>query len=115
MVCLVLTDIQTNLIFKRFSYEEKTIPYILTILQSRTQLVPIQLSASRCLTYLHRSGSLLPSDPMIVYKTIPCLARLCTLQFDDETRAAASETLAYLTEVRNIIYNKNTDVPLSSH
>lgn len=66
---------------------------------SRTQPVQIQLSASRCLTYLERAGAIGASDVRIVYKTIPCLARLCTAQFEDEVRASAAENLAYLTEV----------------
>lgn len=72
---------------------------ILSDMLSRTQSVQIQLSASRCLTYLHRSGSLLSTDHRIVYKVMPCLARLCTPEFDDATRASAAETLAYLTEI----------------
>lgn len=74
-------------------------PDILSDMLSRTQTVQIQLSASRCLTYLHRSGSLFSTDHRIVYKVMPCLARLCTPEFDDTTRASAAETLAYLTEI----------------
>uniref|UniRef100_A0A336LHC5 Armadillo repeat-containing protein 8 n=1 Tax=Culicoides sonorensis TaxID=179676 RepID=A0A336LHC5_CULSO len=81
------------------SYEGKVLPDILTDMQSRTQPVQIQLSASRCLTYLERSGAMSASDVRIVYKTMPCLARLCTPQFEDEIRASAAENLAYLTEI----------------
>lgn len=67
---------------------------------SRTRISEIQIAAARCLTYIHRSGSLPNrSDPRIVYKTLPCLARLCTEEFDEEIRATAAETLAYLAEV----------------
>lgn len=34
-----------------------------------------------------------------MYKTLPCLARLCADEFDEDIRAAASETLAYLAEI----------------
>lgn len=39
------------------------------------------------------------TDPRIVYKTLPCLARLCTEEFDENIRATAAETLAYLAEI----------------
>ncbi|XP_055627183.1 armadillo repeat-containing protein 8-like isoform X2 [Toxorhynchites rutilus septentrionalis] len=81
------------------SYEERFILDILTALLSRTNDVQIQLSASRCLTYLHRSGSIRADDYKIVYKTLPSLARLCSENFDEETRATAAETLAYLAEI----------------
>ncbi|XP_065088259.1 armadillo repeat-containing protein 8-like isoform X2 [Ochlerotatus camptorhynchus] len=80
-------------------HEERSILDILTGLLSRTRDVQIQLSASRCLTYLHRSGSLRADDYRIVYKTLPSLARLCSEDFDEETRATAAETLAYLAEI----------------
>lgn len=82
-----------------FSHDGRIMPDILSDMLSRTQTVQIQLSASRCLTYLHRSGSLVANDPRIVYKVMPCLARLCTPEFDEVTRASAAETLAYLTEI----------------
>lgn len=105
-----------------FSYENKQLPDILTALLSRVKLSDIQLAAARCnynlcsrnvsefsqfvifylplgLTYIHRSDSLTSTDPRIVYRTLPCLARLCTNEFDEETRATAAETLAYLAEV----------------
>lgn len=105
------------------SYENKQLPDILTSLLSRVKLSDIQLAAARCnsipisyeffkflkfrcfflpakgLTYIHRSDSLTSTDPRIVYRTLPCLARLCTNEFDEETRATAAETLAYLAEV----------------
>lgn len=87
------------LFFLLCSHEGRMMPDILSDMLSRTQTVPIQLSASRCLTYLHRSGSLASTDHRIVYKVMPCLARLCTAEFDDTTRASAAETLAYLTEI----------------
>ncbi|XP_039437375.1 armadillo repeat-containing protein 8-like isoform X1 [Culex pipiens pallens] len=80
-------------------HEERSILDILTVLLSRTRDVQIQLSASRCLTYLHRSGSLRADDYRIVYKTLPSLARLCSEDFDEDTRATAAETLAYLAEI----------------
>lgn len=81
------------------SFNNETVPDILTSLTSRARPVEIQLTAARCLTYLHRSGSLEANDHRIEFKTLPCLARLCTADFDEETRATAAETLAYLAEV----------------
>ncbi|XP_053676424.1 armadillo repeat-containing protein 8-like [Anopheles nili] len=78
---------------------DRSILDILTTLLSRTRDVQVQLSASRCLTYLHRSGSLPAEDYRIVYKTLPCLARLCSDEFEEDTRATAAETLAYLAEI----------------
>lgn len=84
------------------SFEDETVPDILTSLTSRARPVEIQLTASRCLTYLHRSGSLEAGDHRIEFKALPCLVRLCTAEFDEEIRATASETLAYLAEVTAI-------------
>lgn len=84
-------------------HDDRLMPDILSDMLSRTQTVQIQLSASRCLTYLHRSGSLLSNDHRIIYKVMPCLARLCIPEFDDATRASAAETLAYLTEASDCL------------
>ncbi|XP_055383782.1 armadillo repeat-containing protein 8-like [Condylostylus longicornis] len=81
------------------SFEGVSLPDILTSLLSRILDPDIQLGAARCLTYIHRSGTLPPSDLRIVYKTLPCLARLCTDEFSEDVRATAAETLAYLVEV----------------
>uniref|UniRef100_A0A182NI80 Armadillo repeat-containing protein 8 n=1 Tax=Anopheles dirus TaxID=7168 RepID=A0A182NI80_9DIPT len=80
-------------------HADRSILDILTVLLSRTRDVQVQLSASRCLTYLHRAGSLPAEDYRIVYKTLPCLARLCSDEFEEDTRATAAETLAYLAEI----------------
>lgn len=93
---LVLIEID---VFVLFSYEENTIPNILSTLVSRARIPEIQIAASRCLTYIHRSGSLCSTDIRIVYRTLPCLARLCSEEFDEDIRATAAETLAYLAEV----------------
>lgn len=68
---------------------------------SRARMPEIQIAAARCLTYIHRSGALGATDPRIVFRTLPCLARLCTDEFDEEIRATAAETLAYLAEVND--------------
>lgn len=81
------------------SYEDHSIPDLLASLTSRARIPEIQIAAARCLTYIHRSGSLVSTDPRIVYKTLPCLARLCTEEFDEDIRATSAETLAYLAEV----------------
>lgn len=81
------------------SYEDRSIPDLLAALTSRARIPDIQIAAARCLTYIHRSGSLCSTDARIVYKTLPCLARLCTEEFDEAIRATSAETLAYLAEV----------------
>lgn len=86
-------------------YNDQSVPDILTSLTSRARPVEIQLSAARCLTYLHRSGSLEATDPRIEYKALPCLVRLSKPEFDEEIRATAAETLAYLAEVSNMAFS----------
>lgn len=81
------------------SYKDRMLLEILTTLLSRANPVEVQLSAARCLTYLHRSDSIKSTDDRIVYKTLPCLVRLCADEFDEKTRAISAETLAYLAEV----------------
>lgn len=71
---------------------------------SRSRDVDIQLDSARCLTYIHRSGSISSIDQRIIYRTLPCLARLCTTDFNEEVRATSAETLAYLTEVYSVNY-----------
>lgn len=80
-------------------HNQKYIPDILTNLLSRANCGEIQLEAARCLTYIHRSNSLKSTDNRIVYKTLPCLARLCSEDFNNDIRATAAETLAYLAEI----------------
>lgn len=82
-----------------FRYKDKKIVDILTSLTSRTKHAQVQLSAARTLTYIHRSGSLKSTDSKIVFKTLPTLARLCSVDYDEDIRAAAAESLAYLAEV----------------
>lgn len=83
------------------NFQGKPILDVLTSLVSRSNPPAVQLAASRCLTYIHRSGSsaLKSYDHQIVYKTLPCLARLCSPEFDESIRAEASESLAYLAEI----------------
>lgn len=83
------------------SFQGKPILDILTSLVSRSKPAAVQLAASRCLTFIHRSGScaLKTNDTQIVYKTLPCLARLCSPDYDEVIRSEAAETLAYLAEI----------------
>lgn len=92
------------------SYNGETVPDILTSFTSRARPIDTQLTAARCLTYLHRSGSLEAGDPRIEYKALPCLVRLCTPEFDEQVRATAAETLAYLAEVKNVIAEDSSRV-----
>lgn len=79
----------------------KPILDVLTCLVSRSNAPNIQLNASKCLTYIHRSGTsaLKSEDYKIVYKALPCLARLCAPEFNEKIRSEAAESLAYLAEI----------------
>lgn len=79
----------------------KPILEVLTALVSRSNTPLIQLNASKCLTYIHRSGSsyLTADDYMILYKALPCLARLCAPEYEEKIRSEAAESLAYLAEI----------------
>lgn len=83
------------------NYLGKPILDVLTALVSRSNAPAIQLNASKCLTYIHRSGSsaLKAEDYKVVYKALPCLARLCMVDFDEKIRSEAAESLAYLAEI----------------
>jgi armadillo repeat-containing protein 8 len=83
------------------NFLHKPILTVLTNLVSRSNSPPIQLNASKCLTYIHRSGcsELKSDDYKVVYKALPCLARLCAPEYDEKIRAEAAETLAYLAEI----------------
>jgi len=83
------------------AFSGKSILDFLIALVSRSKPPAVQLAASQCLTYIHRSGSssLKSDDHKIVYRTLPCLARLCAPEFDEKVRADAAESLAYLAEV----------------
>lgn len=79
----------------------KPILDVLTALVSRSNEPAVQLNGSKCLTYIHRSGSsyLKSDDFMILYKALPCLVRLCAAEYPEKIRAEAAETLAYLAEI----------------
>ncbi|KAJ8967438.1 hypothetical protein NQ314_002886 [Rhamnusium bicolor] len=72
--------------------------YLATLI-SRDQPTEIQLESARCLTNLHRAGAIPSYDPIITYRTLPCLVRLCQIEHLESHRALAADTLAYLTEV----------------
>lgn len=75
------------------------IPDYLEILISRDRPIDMQLGAARCLTNLYRAGAISAYDPIITYRTLPCLVRLCQIEHQETHRALAADTLAYLTEV----------------
>lgn len=66
---------------------------------ARDRPVPMQLAAARCLTYLHRAGAISADDGKILYKTLPCLVRMCRKENRRAEKALGAETLAYLIEV----------------
>lgn len=66
---------------------------------ARDRPVAMQLVAARCLTYLHRAGALSADDGKILYKTLPCLVRMCRKENRRTEKALGAETLAYLIEV----------------
>jgi armadillo repeat-containing protein 8 len=92
----------------------------LSCLSSRSNAPAIQLNSSKCLTYIHRSGSsyLKSDDYMILYKALPCLVRLCAPEYDEKIRCEAAETLAYLAEIDSDLQRlmgKNFDVYSLEH
>ena len=66
---------------------------------ARDRPVEMQLAAARCLTYLHRAGAVSADDSKILYKTLPCLVRMCRKESRVAEKALGAETLAYLIEV----------------
>ena len=78
----------------------RPVPDVLTLLTARDQPSGVQLEASRCLCYIHRSGaSALPAtDPRLIYRALPCLVRMCATYQTLEERVLAADTLGYLTE-----------------
>ncbi|XP_066148155.1 armadillo repeat-containing protein 8-like isoform X1 [Euwallacea fornicatus] len=81
------------------SYRDIKIITYLSVMISRDKPIEMQLEAARCLTNLHRAGAISAFDPIITYKTLPCLVRLCQVEHPEAQRSVAAETLAYLTEV----------------
>lgn len=81
------------------AYKDVKILGYLSMMISRDKSAEMQLEAARCLTNLHRAGAISAFDPIITYKTLPCLVRLCQVEHSEAHRAIAAETLAYLTEV----------------
>ncbi|KAF7265924.1 hypothetical protein GWI33_020667 [Rhynchophorus ferrugineus] len=81
------------------AYKDIKIPIYLSSLVSREKPTELQLEAARCLTNLHRAGALSAHDPIITFKALACLVRLCQFEHLESHRVLAAETLAYLTEV----------------
>ncbi|XP_071447494.1 armadillo repeat-containing protein 8-like [Hetaerina americana] len=81
------------------SYGGKSVPDLLVTLMARDKPSEMQMGAARCLTYMHRAGAISAEDTKILYKTLPCLVRLCKKDRPPGERVLAAETLAYLTEV----------------
>nr|CAD7259291.1 unnamed protein product [Timema shepardi] len=77
----------------------KSVPDLLVCLMARDKPSEMQMAAAKCVTYMHRAGALSAEDPKILFKTLPCLVRLCKKDRPWEERVSAAETLAYLTEV----------------
>lgn len=65
----------------------------------RDRPIEIQLAAARCITNLHRSDAIEASDSRLVFRTLPCLVRLCQKEHTISHRSIAATTLGYLTEV----------------
>lgn len=82
-----------------FSFGGKSVTDHLVALMARDRPVPMQLAAARCLTYLHRAGAISADDGKILYKTLPCLVRMCRKENRRAEKALGAETLAYLIEV----------------
>ncbi|KAK4877482.1 hypothetical protein RN001_009988 [Aquatica leii] len=80
-------------------YKDSKMTSVLARLLSRDKPIDMQLEAARCLTNLHRAGAIPSYDSIITFRTLPCLVRLCQIEHAIPHRAAAANTLAYLTEV----------------
>ncbi|KAK3922499.1 Armadillo repeat-containing protein 8 [Frankliniella fusca] len=80
-------------------FVDKSMPDLLFMLMAQDRPSDMQLAAARCITFLHRAGAFSADDPKILYRTLPCLVRLCKKDRPPLQRAQAAETLAYLTEV----------------
>lgn len=65
----------------------------------RERPIEVQLAAARCITNLYRSDAIEASDSRLVFRTLPCLVRLCQKEHEITHRSTAATTLAYLTEV----------------
>ncbi|KAI4471295.1 armadillo repeat-containing protein 8 [Holotrichia oblita] len=74
-------------------------PNIFVSLLARDRSIETLLETAKCLTNMCRSGALAPNDSMIVYRAMPTLVRVCQPDHLEIHRAAAANTLAYLTEV----------------
>ena len=81
------------------SFGGKSVTDHLVTLMTRDRPVAMQLVAARCLTYLHRAGAISADDGKILYKTLPCLVRMCRKENRRSEKALGAETLAYLIEV----------------
>jgi len=77
----------------------KSVTEQLTTLMARDRAVEMQLAAARCLTYLHRAGAISADDGKILFRTLPCLVRMCRKESSRSQKALGAETLAYLIEV----------------
>lgn len=64
------------------TYRDIKVLYIIVLLVSRDKPVEMQLEAARCLTNLHRAGAVPASDPIIAFRTLPCLVRLCQVSME---------------------------------
>lgn len=62
------------------TYRDIKVLYIIVFLVSRDKPVEMQLEAARCLTNLHRAGAVPAYDPIITFRTLPCLVRLCLVR-----------------------------------
>lgn len=59
------------------SYKDVKVPDILVRLMSRDKPIDMQLEAARCLTNMHRAGAIAADAPIVTFRTLPCLIRLC--------------------------------------
>ncbi|XP_022109412.1 armadillo repeat-containing protein 8-like [Acanthaster planci] len=67
-------------------------------LLSRNHSVAMQLTAAKCLSYLCRAGAVAVDNPIIQFRVLPCLVRMCKKDRSVEERVEGAETLAFLIE-----------------
>lgn len=80
VTCLANMSYENRIVAQEIAnttYRDIKVLYIIVFLVSRDKPVEMQLEAARCLTNLHRAGAVPAYDPIITFRTLPCLVRLC--------------------------------------
>lgn len=60
-----------------FNVNDVKVPALLVCLVSRDKPVEMQLEAAKCMTNIYRSGAITANLPIITFRALPCLVRIC--------------------------------------